>query len=355
MQRIRTRTRLDRLANEQRASPIRWGKRIYLAILLGLGLLALNWAIGDALILRADGLVIADRSVAGAIYPARVARVLVREGQRVAAGDVVVELESADMLRDIAQVSAQNADLAAREVQLRTRAVALGTLVPLAERHARESADVVGKLDQMAAAGLVSDQRFDQALAAQYEAASRLAGLRAEAALLASELPLVTRTHAQAGETVQQLQTFYDRGLIRAARDGTTGPHVPAPGQAVKVGDELLQIYGDQTSVLAYLPDVYLFAVSPGDKVELVGGSARAMGVIETLLAVTDALPPEFQSMFRPRDRSRLVRIRLTAGAETLAVSQKVQVRGCALGWCWHRHATPGLLTSLWRRLSAQT
>ena len=355
MQRIRTRTRLDQLVSEQRASPIRWGKRIYLAILLGLGLLALNWAIGDTLVLRADGLVIADRSVAGATYPARVARVLVREGQRVAAGDVVVELESADMLRDIAQVSAQNADLAAREVQLRTRAATLGVLVPLAERHARESAGVVHKLDQMTGSGLVSSERLNQALGAEYEAASRLAGLRAEAALLANELPLVTRARERAGETLRQLEAFYDRGQIRAARDGTAGARVPSPGQVIKVGDELLQIHGDQTSILAYLPDIYLFALAPGDRVELVGGSARAQGVVEALLSVTDQLPPEFQSMFRPRDRSRLVRIRLTAGAEALAVSQKVQVRGCALGWCWHKHAAPSLLTSLWMQLSART
>ena len=153
MQRIRARTRVDTLANEQRASPARWGRRIYFAILLGLGLLALDWAVGDALILRADGLVVADRSVAAATYAARVSKVLVHEGQRVTAGDVIVELESVDMLRDIAQVSAQNADLATREVQLRTRAVTLGVLVPLAERHARESAGVVNKLDQMTGSG----------------------------------------------------------------------------------------------------------------------------------------------------------------------------------------------------------
>ena len=354
MQRIRTRTRIDTLANEQRASPVRWGRRVYLAILLGLGLLALDWAVGDALILRADGLVVADRSVAGVTYAARISKVLVREGQRVTAGDVIVELESADMLRDIAQVSAQNADLAAREVQLRTRAVTLGVLVPLAERHAHESAGVVNKLDRMTGSGLISSERLNQALGAEYEGASRLAGLRAEAALLADELPLVTHARARAIETLRQLEAFYDKGLIRAARDGTAGARVPAPGQVTKVGDELLQIYGDQTSILAYLPEIYLFALAPGDRVELVGGSARAEGVVEALLSVTDQLPPEFQSMFRPRDRSRLVRIRLLGG-NGLAVSQKVQVRGCALGWCWHSLGTSGLLTDLWQRIAART
>jgi hypothetical protein len=67
--------------------------------------------------------------------------------------------------------------------------------------------------------------------------------------------------------------------------------------------------------------------------VELVAGRNRAEGSVETLLSVADALPPEFQSMFRPRDRGRLVRIRLPDG-HPFATSQKLQVRGCVLGWC---------------------
>jgi multidrug resistance efflux pump len=256
------------------------------------------------------------------------------------------------MLRDIAQVSAQNADLTEREVQMQTRAGTLAALLPLAERRARESSDVIGKLDQMSGKGLVSSERLDQALGSQYDSASRLVGLRAEASLLANELPMVARARARAAETLQQLDTFYNGGVIRAGRDGIVGAHVPALGQVVKVGDELLQIYGGQTSVLAYLPESYLFALQPGDRVEVSGGQARAEGTVEALLAVTAALPPEFQSMFRPRDRGRLVRIRLTE-EHGLAVAQKVQIHGCAFGWCWHTHPAAGLAASLWRQLAA--
>ena len=335
MQRLKKRTRIDVLANEQRTSPVRWGRRVYLAILFGLGLIGLNYAVGDAIILRADGLVVTDRSVAGAVYGARVAKVLVRQGQRVSAGDVVVELESVDMLRDIAQVSSQNADLALREMQVRTRAGTLEALLPLGERHARESAKVISDLDRMSAAGLVSSQRKEQALESEYDTASRLAGLKAEASMLKNELPIVTQARSQAGDRLRQLVSFYDEGRVRAPRDGTAGTKIPVLGQVVKFGDELLEIYADDKSVLAYLPDIYLFGLKPGDRVSLSGGSAHAEGVVESMLTVADALPPEFQSTFRPRDRSLLARIRLDAG-HSLAVSQKVQVRGCALGWCWH-------------------
>jgi len=57
-------------------------------------------------------------------------------------------------------------------------------------------------------------------------------------------------------------------------------------------------------------------------------------GEVEEILAVADALPAEFQNMFRPRDRSRLVRISLPDD-QPFAVTQKVTVRGCVLGLCW--------------------
>jgi hypothetical protein len=47
------------------------------------------------------------------------------------------------------------------------------------------------------------------------------------------------------------------------------------------------------------------------------------------VLGVADALPAEFQNMFRPRDRSRLVRVVLD-DPQPFAVSQKVRVSGCA-------------------------
>lgn len=337
MQRIRARTRIDVLSNEQRSSPIRWGRRVYFLVLCGLLASVLNWAVGDAVLLHANGLVLAERAESAAIYSARVAAVRIREGQHVKPGDVVVELESADMLRDIAQVTAQNADLETKEAQLRTRAAILGALIPLADQQARESAIAVQKLQQLTGAGLVSNDRYVQALNSRYESAARLTNLQAEAALLEQQLPLVTDSRKRAGQALAQLDAFYDNGQIRAARDGVVGAKIPTVGQVVKSGDRLLDVYGADRTILAYLPDMYRFSLVPGDRVDLAAGSTHATGVIEAVLPVTDELPPEFQSTFRPRDRGRLARIRFAGGDDRVfAVSQKVEVTGCALGWCWN-------------------
>ncbi|MCK1975366.1 hypothetical protein LNK20_22035, partial [Bacillus safensis] len=74
--------------------------------------------------------------------------------------------------------------------------------------------------------------------------------------------------------------------------------------------------------------------VRKGMTVNVSGGAQSAKGKIETILTVADALPAEFQNMFRPRDRSRLIRIAL-ANENPFAVSQKVTISGCAFGYCW--------------------
>jgi multidrug resistance efflux pump len=342
MQRIRKRPRLDKLVNQQRSVKIAWGRRIYLTLLCGLGVALLNYFVGDALVLRADGIILTDRQIVAATYPAKVSAVHVKEGEIVPRGALLVELQSADMLKDIADLSLRNADLAARETQLRVSAASVQTLLPLAQRNAREGADALARIDTLSDRGLISIQSRTQALSSGYDTAVKLADLRGQTEILSDQLLLVEQSHRRAAEALAQLEVFYDRGAVRAVADGAVGSHVPVVGQVVKFGDELLQVYGDKAYILAYLPEIYWFAVSPGDKVEVSGGigSHSSVGTVEEILGVADALPPEFQNAFRPRDRSRLVRIRLPAG-HGFAISQKIHVGGCAFGGCW-RNGTSG-------------
>src|SRR6516164_7862753 len=161
MRRIRNRSRLDTLVNQKRiGSPVAWGKRIYLALVTVLGLLVLNYAVGDAIILRADGTVLKDRYIVAATYPAKVLRVNVREGQEVQAGQELVELESSEMLNEISELSIRASELSIREAQLRNRRNTVTSLLPLAERHASESNTQISRLDAIKARGLVSAQNW---------------------------------------------------------------------------------------------------------------------------------------------------------------------------------------------------
>ena len=343
MLRIRKRPRFDNLVNQQRAATVAWGRRIYLGLLALLVLTLLNYFAGDAVVLRADGILLTDRYVVAATYPARVTAVHVKEGDVVQKGAVLAELESSEMLKDIADLVLRTAGLATRLTQLRIKNTTVSSLIPLAERHARETSEAVARVDNLSGRGLVSSQALNQTLTAEYDTASRLAELRGQAGSLDEELTLTERSYAKANDALTQLERLYDRGQLRAPAAGVVGPRVPVVGQVVKFGDELLQIYGNKPYVLAYLPDIYLFAVSRGDGVEVSGGTGTTSvtGTVASILGVADALPPEFQNMFRPRDRSRLVRIDLPEN-NGFAISQKVRVGGCIAGWCWRNSLTGG-------------
>jgi multidrug resistance efflux pump len=335
MKYIRKRPRLDTLLNQQRVDKKPWGRRLYLLLLAGLSLALLNHFLGAAVVLRADGILLTDRQVVAATYPAKVVAVRVKEGDAVKEGEVLFELESADMLKDIADLAARNSDLVIHEAELRGRVATVAALLPLAERNARESKDAIARIDSLSGRALISMQDMNQALTAGYDTAVKLAELRAQSDMLGQQLSLLEQTHTRAGAALAQLEEFYDRGFVRAGARGVVGSRVPVVGQVAKFGDELLQVYGEHAYVLAYLPDIYLFAVKPGDRVEVTGGGgSRAVpGVVDKILEVADALPPEFQNMFRPRDRSRLMRVSLPK-AHGFAISQKVEVGGCIFGWC---------------------
>jgi multidrug resistance efflux pump len=336
MLRIRKRPRFDNLVNQPRSTTASWGRRIYITLLLLLGVGVLNYLIGDAFLLRADGILLSDRYVVAATYPGRISAVNVKEGDPVKAGASLFQLDSAEMLRNIADLSLRTGELSTRITQLRMRAATIASLMPLAERQAQETSQTVARVDKMSARGLISSKAMNQNLSAEYDSVARLADLRVQAGALSKEITLTEGSYRKASSAFAQLEVFYDRGEFRAPASGVIGPRVPVVGQVAKFGDELLQIYGEKTYVLAYLPDMYLFSMSPGDRVEVTGGpgSPSVTGTVEAILGVADSLPPEFQNMFRPRDRSRLMRISLPRNSG-FAISQKVRVGGCIAGWCW--------------------
>jgi multidrug resistance efflux pump len=325
MQRIRKRLRIDNLLSQQRSDTVRWGRRLYLALLSVLLLAVLNYLAGDAVMLRSDGIVLSERYVIAATYSAKVSTVYVREGDWVVKGALLAELESAEMLKDIADLAIRHADLATREAQLRVRSDTIDTVLPLAERHAHENVEALAMISTMSNRGLIPTNRLDQALSSSYTSMSRLAELRGQEKAIREERSRLALMSGRASEALSKLEAFYAGGLVRASATGIVGSRVPVPGQVVRFGEELMQIHGKQAYVLAYLPPYYLFSVERGDQVAISGGSRGVVGTVDAILSVAEALPPEFQNMFRPRDRSRLVRISMPA-EHGFAISEKVSV-----------------------------
>lgn len=334
MKQLRKHTRIDTLGNQQRASAVRWGRMIYLGLLSTFTASLVYYLAGDTVVLSLEGTVLRDRAAVDAAYVGKVTEVFVKEGEKVDAGAPLARIESFDMVKQLSDLNYRDGELAIREEQVRSRIVHVKSVKPLAERSAAESRRTVEKFDSVIDRGIVSSITRNDALRGTVDATDKLAELTVQEQTAAAELKVIATARATSADAVKQLTRIYDDGFVRAPVKGVVGANVPLIGQVVQVGDQLMQVSGGKSYLLAYLPDQYLFSIHSGMAVEVDGGGNRVRGEIEEILAVADALPAEFQNMFRPRDRSRLVRIALP-DEQPFAVTQKVTVRGCAMGLCW--------------------
>lgn len=336
MKRLRKQPRIDVLDAQKRSSSGRLGRMMYLAlVVLFLGSLT-YYLVGSMVVLSIDGTVLKDRYSVGASYPGKVVDVYVKEGDQIEAGTPLLRLESFEMVQELANFALRDSDLSIREGQLRGKLTAFEAVSALAERTAFEAKATASQFDTVSGRGIVSSLSKDDALRNSFQAAERVAQLQSEKSATEYELELLQQSRTIFREAISKLNGIYDNGYLRASMPGTVGAKVPIPGQIVKFGDELMQINGGKSYILAYLPDEYLFNISEGMPVNVKGGAQSAKGRVDAILTVADALPAEFQNMFRPRDRSRLARITLDE-RNPFAVSQKVTISGCAFGYCWVR------------------
>jgi multidrug resistance efflux pump len=334
MKRLRRHQRVDMLGNQQRATSMRLGRMIYLALLVAFSGSLAYYFVGERVVLSLEGTLLNKRAAVDAAYVGKVTEVYVKEGQRVVAGQKLARLESFDMVRQLADMRYRAGELAIRGEQARSRIATVLAVAPLARRAAEESDRTVARLDVGLDRGIVSSITRNNALRSNVEAADRLAELTGQDVSTQAELAVITDALAASKASLAQLERIYDDGYLRAPTEGIVGAKLPPVGDVVQIGEELMQVNGGEGYLLAYLPDQYMFSIRQGMPVSVSGAGHTVRGEIEEILGVAEALPAEFQAMFRPRDRSRLVRVALPVD-QPFAATQKVTVGGCAFGWCW--------------------
>jgi len=325
MRALKKRLRPDNLPNEKRVARGSVGRIIYLALLAVFALAVLNYFFGDFLFLRADGLVLRDRTVVATTFIARVEKVTVQEGQIVKKGEPLLQLQSLEVLERIADLSLKRADLAAKATDFRIRADSVEQLLPLAERRTKEAKRVIGLFEGMQKEGFVRSVPYAEALSAEYEANKDFVTLSAQSRVLKEELSALELARKDANATFDDLQKLYANGLVSAPVGGAVGTHVPFVGDVYKPGDPMLSIYWGEPYVLMYLPRRYLFSIEVGMKLSVTDGQHTDVGVVSEILPVTDTLPKEFQNTFQPSDRNQLAKVKLPA-TSVFPLNQKVTV-----------------------------
>jgi multidrug resistance efflux pump len=330
IRRLRRRVPADTLHSDPRASRGRIGRWVYLALIVAFFAWLADLFMGSLLRLRADGLVVADQVSVAVPFPAQVVDTAVAAGASVAAGEPVARVASVSLAQDIALLTARNADLLVRRLELERQSRVANAVLPVARHRAGEAEAALEKIEGYRGKGDIGLSLWMQTLRDRFETRERVAELGASLDVAEGALTAVGGAIEDAASALADLRRAYNDGVVRAPIAGTAGLLVARAGEVVAPGQPLMILYRPERYVLAYIETGGLYTVEAGDPVELASGFAQTTGTITEVLPVADQLPPEFQKTFQPRQRGQVVRIAL-AEASSLPLFAKVAVSG--RGW----------------------
>jgi multidrug resistance efflux pump len=264
--------------------------------------------------LELSGLVTADEVVVAPAVEGRLVALHVREGDTVRRGQVVAELEPAELAADRAfftesaagvasQVHEQAAALRSqeRETAARIRQAAASVAAMEGERDAaaaqlEEARAIAARQDQLAQAGATADQDRDHARRAFETAAARVAALdrhievqratlelaRAgaeQAAARRAALETARRQEAAAAAQREKAEVRLAHARLTAPADGVVDVRAARLGEVVGVGQPVLTLVDpDALWIRADVEETYVDRIRLGDtlRVRLASGEERA-------------------------------------------------------------------------------
>jgi len=244
--------------------------------------------------LEASGTIIpAVEQVVSAPLDSRVLRIARRAGDRVRAGDPIVELDTSSARLQLERLSEQLAQKDNEQAQLRLR---LDDNVALLRAQIEQKAldEQIAKFkavqnDTLHREGLVAEQEKLAAATTAKKSGIELTQLRealaraersAQAQLAAGEMSM-RLLHKERDEAQRQL----DLAMMRADRDGVVTWIVPNAGAAIRNGDVVARI-ADLSSfrIAATIADMYVARLAPGMRVRVrVDDATTLMGTIASV------------------------------------------------------------------------
>src|SRR5262249_71491 len=195
------------------------------------------------------------------------------------------------------------ADLAAREARLsdlRIRAQKVDAVLKLAETRQEVAADARKRLETLVGQGLLSLDKRTAAVESEFRSLQDLEALRAERRAAEGGIDRLQRGVGEAGVALRDLRQLYDDGQMRVPIDGIVSRLPVGKGAVVRAGEPVMEIYGGQRFVMAYLPTGSLYDVAIGDRVQINTGLRTAEGIVTRVEPFAAALPRELQRAFVP-------------------------------------------------------
>ena len=334
-------------------SQVRWRRLrnlVLIAIALAVtGAIAINLISGGVMLLRASGLVTREHVAIGAPYQeTRVKEVLVHPGDKVEAGQKIAVVESTSISRTLAELSVEQARLDTRIAAIEAREAAISRLLPAAEANAKQAQDYLDKVSDASRKGLAVDKALTDTTSAAFASAEKQQSLKAEQVSLEGELAAYHTARKQVSGTYDSLQQTYAGGALYAPVAGYVGGKVMSAGAVLGPGNsDIATIYTGPSFILAYLPDSYLFDLKVGQRVDVRSYAQSIVGVVEALLPMTDAMPPEFQIPGDVRQRGQVFKISIPESV-SMPLDQKVKISACYFNMC---DSGAGIILEITRRI----
>lgn len=307
-----------------RLAVIRW---IYLASVAALALWLVNLFVGDRIFLSSQGLVVGHPAAVAMEFSATVLDVYVKDGQSVQAGDVVATVSSQTVVETIARLSTDLAIRATRETELRTRDAAIDSILTLAEERQKSASQTRSTLDALYERRNLGILQRSTAIESEFRSVRDLQMLQSEKLIVASELQTLTQVLGNLRNAIANLRGTYHDGRLRSPIDGVVVRVAVGKGSVIRAGEPLVELYGKQRFILAYVRTDALYEVTPGQAVVVKAGTRTQRGTVVRVEPFAAVLPQEFQRAFMPVDRRQVIQIELDTGETPPPLFAKVDVR----------------------------
>jgi HlyD family secretion protein len=208
----------------------------------------------------ASGKVLAPARIQlAALGLSQVSRVAVEEGDHVAAGQLLVQLDDAEARANLSQARAAVALAAARVEQVAEVSARLaGEALRQAELRLDQAGAKLRRTEQIAAAGSASEAELDDARKARDLAASQLESARAQAraaAVSGADQRAASAALDQARGAERAAETRLAQTRIVAPAAGVVVSRQVEPGDVVQAGKPLLVVARDGDTRLTVQPD----------------------------------------------------------------------------------------------------
>lgn len=216
----------------------------------------------------ADAFVVSDILVVSPQIEGPILRIAVERNQRVAAGDLLFEIDPEPFGLQVAAAQAALALARANHQKAESEVSSAGDAVAMQEAVLADARLTYQRLAAIVDSGAVTQQRVDDAKSSFDQATAHVAELRAMQTTAGQDVVVQQAQIAVAEAALAEAQYNLDRTRIVAASAGVVAPYTAKVGDYAKVATPVMAIVADDGwRLVANLQDYYLPALRPGQPV----------------------------------------------------------------------------------------